>query len=235
MASGESHARRIPEATVVRLPIYQRILSDLVRSGATTVSSEQLAGLARVNAAKVRKDLSLLGSFGMRGTGYDASFLITQIDRALGVGRDWPVAIVGIGNLGRALVNSEGFSSHGFRVAGLFDVHPDVVGQKVGPVIVQSIDELPEAGREIQPAIGVIATPGHAAQEVTDALVAVGVRSILNFAPRVLEVPSNVLLRYVDLSIELQVMSFYQSRMADAAADAPMPIRSIGLTSSSSE
>ncbi len=228
MASAESHARRIPEATVVRLPIYQRILSDLVRSGATTVSSEQLAGLARVNAAKVRKDLSLLGSFGMRGTGYDASFLITQIDRALGVGRDWPVVIVGIGNLGRALVNSEGFSSHGFRVAGLFDVRPDVVGQKVGPVIVRSIDELAEAGREIQPAIGVIATPGHAAQEVTDALVAVGVRSILNFAPRVLSVPPEVLLRYVDLSIELQVMSFYQARQSEEAEVALPLLRSVG-------
>jgi redox-sensing transcriptional repressor len=228
MASGESHARRIPEATVVRLPIYQRILSDLVRSGVTTVSSEQLAGLARVNAAKVRKDLSLLGSFGMRGTGYDASFLITQIDRALGVGRDWPVAIVGIGNLGRALVNSEGFSSHGFRVAGLFDVDPDVIGQKVGPVVVLSIDELPQAGRDIQPAIGVIATPGHAAQEVTDALVAVGVRSILNFAPRVLSVPSEVLVRYVDLSIELQVMSFYQARQSEEAEVTLPLLRSVG-------
>jgi redox-sensing transcriptional repressor len=228
MAGAESHARRIPEATVVRLPIYQRILSDLVRSGMTTVSSEQLAGLARVNAAKVRKDLSLLGSFGMRGTGYDASFLITQIDRALGLGRDWPIVIVGVGNLGRALVNSEGFSSHGFRVAGLFDVAPDVIGQKVGPVVVLSTEELAEAAREIQPAIGVIATPATAAQEVTDALVTVGVRSILNFAPKVLSVPSEVLVRYVDLSIELQVMSFYQARTSEETAAVLPLLRSVG-------
>jgi redox-sensing transcriptional repressor len=220
--------RRIPEATVVRLPIYQRILSDLRRGGVTTVSSEQLASLARVNAAKVRKDLSLLGSFGTRGTGYDASFLEAQIDRALGVDRDWPVAVVGLGNLGRALVNSEGFSSHGFRVVAMFDVDPEVVGQKIGSVVVQHIDELETAGRELRPAIGVIATPGDAAQAVTDGLVEIGVRSILNFAPRVLTVPLHVMVRYVDLSIELQVMSFYQSRLTEAEQDGVPLIRSVG-------
>ena len=172
-----SAARRIPEATVVRLPVYQRILSELLRGGAATVSSEQLAALARVNAAKVRKDLSFLGSFGTRGTGYDSAFLLAQIDRALGVGRDWPVAVVGIGNLGRALVNSEGFTSRGFRVAALFDVDPAVVGQRVGPVTVRHVDELVDPGRpSSRPAIGVVATPAAAAQDVTDALVAIGVR-----------------------------------------------------------
>jgi redox-sensing transcriptional repressor len=224
--------RRISEATVVRLPVYQRILAELLRGGTTTVSSEQLAARARVNAAKVRKDLSLLGSFGTRGTGYDAAFLVSQIDRALGVGRDWPVVVVGIGNLGRALVNSEGFSSRGFRVAALFDVDPGVVGQRVGPVTVRHADELatlPVAGR---PAIGVVATPALAAQEVADALVAIGVKSILNFAPRVLTVPADVLLRYVDLSIELQVMTFYQSRLAgEVEVEGEVPVlRSVGLS-----
>jgi redox-sensing transcriptional repressor len=228
----QGRARRIPEATVVRLPIYQRILSELLRGGASTVSSEQLAGLARVNAAKVRKDLSLLGSFGTRGTGYDAAFLVAQIDRALGADRDWPVVIVGIGNLGRALVNSEGFSSRGFRVAALFDVSPAVVGCQVGPVTVRHLDQLGEMARTERPAIGVIAAPAPAAQEVADALVAIGVRSILNFAPRVLNVPADVQLRYVDLSIELQVMSFYQSRQADEVeGDVPM-MRSVGLSPS---
>jgi redox-sensing transcriptional repressor len=168
--------------------------------------------MARVNAAKVRKDLSLLGSFGTRGTGYDTAFLLAQIDRALGVGRDWPVAIVGIGNLGRALVNSAGFSSHGFRVVALFDSDPAVIGTKVGALVVQGIDALSAVSGEDVPAIGVVATPAEVAQDVTNALVGIGVPSILNFAPKVLSVPHHVLLRYVDLSIELQVMSFYQQR-----------------------
>ena len=226
---GEPRPRRIPEATVARLPIYHRLLTDLCRTGQPTVSSEQLASLARVNAAKVRKDLSLLGSFGTRGTGYDTAFLLAQIDRALGTDRDWPVAIVGIGNLGRALVNSEGFSSHGFRIAALFDADPVVVGTRVGPAVVQDIAALGRLAGDDVPAIGVVATPAGAAQPVTDALVAIGVRSILNFAPTVLSVPDDVLLRYVDLSIELQVMSFYQSRRADDP-DEPIPLlRSVGV------
>lgn len=232
----EARPRRISEATVVRLPVYQRILAELLRGGATTVSSEQLAAQARVNAAKVRKDLSVLGSFGTRGTGYDVAFLISQIDRALGVGRDWPVVVIGIGNLGRALANSEGFSSRGFRVAALFDVDPAVVGQEVGSVTVRHADELPTLSGSDRPAIGVVATPAAAAQEVADALVAIGVKSILNFAPQVLTVPPDVLLRYVDLSIELQVMSFYRSRLdgeVEMEGQRAVPeLRAIGLTPS---
>ena len=134
--------RRIPEATVLRLPIYQRILAELVRGGTRTVSSEQLAELARVNAAKVRKDLSLLGSFGTRGSGYDPEFLIAQIDRALGVDENWSVAMVGIGNLGRALTNSAGFASRGCQVTSLFDVDPAVVGEEIRGMRVRHMDEL---------------------------------------------------------------------------------------------
>lgn len=215
--------RRIPEATVLRLPVYQRILAELLRSDQTTVSSEQLASLARVGAAKVRKDLSLLGSFGTRGTGYDTSFLMVQIDRALGADRDWPVAIVGIGNLGRALVNSEGFSSRGFRVTSLFDVRREVVGSQVGGVKVRHVETLSQLHDRDRPIIGVVATPASAAQEVTDGLVDIGVRSILNFAPCVLQVPVDVNLRYVDLSIELQVLSFYEARRPDAKLAERMP------------
>jgi redox-sensing transcriptional repressor len=226
----DAGSRRISEATVVRLPVYERILAELERSGTTTVSSEQLASRAGVNAAKVRKDLSLLGSFGTRGTGYDVSFLLAQIGRALGVGRDWPVVVVGIGNLGRALVNSEGFSSRGFRVAALFDVDPAVVGQRVGPVTVRHVDQLPSLAGPDRPAIGVVATPAAAAQEVADDLVSIGVTSILNFAPRVLHVPADVLLRYVDLSIELQVLTFYQSRRDPVGDGEVAALRSVGLS-----
>ncbi len=217
---------------MARLPVYQRILEDLLRSGTTTVSSELLASSARVNAAKVRKDLSLLGSFGTRGAGYDAAFLIEQIDRQLGLDRVWRVVIAGIGNLGRALARSQGFAARNFDVAALLDTDPAIIGQQVDGVVVRHPDDLPTIAAEIPLAIGVITTPAAVAQRAADTMVSAGVRSILNFAPQVLEVPPDVLLRYVDLSIELQVMSFYQARLEDASGEAPgMPgIRSIGLS-----
>ncbi|MHB8681515.1 MAG: redox-sensing transcriptional repressor Rex [Acidimicrobiales bacterium] len=227
-----SQARRIPEATVARLPVYQRILLELVRGGTTTVSSDQLADMARVNASKVRKDLSFLGSFGTRGSGYDAEFLLSHIDKELGLDADWPVAIVGLGNLGRALANSQGFSSRGFRVAALFDVEPSLVGTRVRGVPVQHLDEFEPVVAADPPTIGVIATPASVAQDVADRMVRAGIGSVLNFAPRVLHVPPHVLLRYVDLSIELQVMSFYLSHRdhpGSAAASSPLP-HPVGLS-----
>jgi redox-sensing transcriptional repressor len=232
-------ARRIPEATVVRLPVYQRILAELVRTNVATVSSEQLARLAAVNAAKVRKDLSLLGSFGTRGSGYEPSFLITQIEQALGVDRNWAIAVVGIGNLGRALTNSEGFASRGFNVTALFDVDPNVIGQEIRGLQVRHMSEIATLRSTERPAIGVITTPGWAAQEVADLLVQVGVTSLLNFAPRVLTVPAYVHLRYVDLSIELQVLGFYRSRQDEPSGEADTEdervpfMRSVGLSAPS--
>src|ERR1700722_1166580 len=195
--------RRIPEATVARLPVYQRILLELVRAGTTTVSSDQLAEMARVNASKVRKDLSFLGSFGTRGSGYEAQFLLTQIDRELGLHGDWPVAIVGLGNLGRALANSQGFTSRGFRVSGLFDVDPEIIGTNVRGVVVGHVNDIQEAMAGDPPSIGVITAPAAVAQDVADRLCDAGAGSIINFAPRVLRVPPTVILRYVDLSMEL--------------------------------
>jgi redox-sensing transcriptional repressor len=226
--------RRIPAATVSRLPVYQRILLELVRAGTNTVSSDQLAEMARVNASKVRKDLSFLGSFGTRGSGYDSDYLLSQIERELGLDGDWPVAIVGLGNLGRALANSPGFSSRGFRVCGLFDVETSLVGQRVRGIEVNHLNDFEQLASRDSPKIGVIATPAHAAQDVADKMVRAGVRSVLNFAPRVLTVPPEVLLRYVDLSIELQVMSFYLSHAYDpgtAEASSPLP-HVVGLSPS---
>jgi redox-sensing transcriptional repressor len=202
---------------VVRLPVYRRILSELVAEDRQNVHSEQLAELARVNAAKVRKDLSLLGSFGTRGTGYEVAFLLAQIDRALGAEDDWPVVVVGIGNLGTALVNSEGFNTRGFRILALFDTDPAVVGREVGGLAVRHVDSLTEVSGLGGSAIGVVATPAAVAQGVTEALVAVGVTAILNFAPQVLSVPPHVLLRHVDLGTELQVLSFFQLRRRGSA------------------
>jgi len=205
-------ARRIPEATVARLPLYYRALLDTADQHVATVSSERLAELAGVNAAKVRKDLSYLGSYGTRGVGYDVEFLLHQISRELGLTQDWPVAIVGVGNLGHALANYRGFGARGFQVEALVDADPAKVGTKIGELEVEALDDLPAivSGRKI--AIGIVATPAGAAQEVADRLVDAGVRSILNFAPTVVTVPDGVSLRKVDLAIELQILSFYQQR-----------------------
>jgi redox-sensing transcriptional repressor len=175
-----------------------------------TVSSEQLAGLAGVNAAKVRKDLSYLGSYGTRGVGYDVDYLMREITQELGLTQDWPVLIVGLGNLGRALANYRGFSARGFRIVGLVDSDPRKVGQSIGEMVVEALDDLPAIVARQKIAIGVIATPAVAAQEVADRLVEAGVSSILNFAPAVVVVPEGVSMRKVDLATELQILAFYQ-------------------------
>jgi redox-sensing transcriptional repressor len=205
--------RPIPEATVARLPVYLRALLDLAEErGEMTVSSEELARLANVNAAKVRKDLSYLGSYGTRGVGYDVEYLLYQITRELGLTQDWPAAIVGIGNLGRALASYKGFSERGFRISALFDIENKVIGSEVGGLPVRHLDELKDIVAEEGVSIGIIATPPHAAQEVAERLVDSGIKSILNFAPSVVNVPPDVTVRKVDLSVELQILSFYQQR-----------------------
>jgi redox-sensing transcriptional repressor len=218
---GDRLARRIPEPTVVRLPLYQRILLDITRRKTVTISSAQLAELAGVNAAKVRKDLSYLGTYGTPGTGYDVEYLLGQIERELGLDLDWPVVVVGMGNLGHALARSQGFSSHGFRIAALIDSDPAKVGEEIGGRQIHHIDDLESLARSERLAIGVITTPPSSAQAVAERLVSVGVTSILNFAPSVLSVPRHVLLRHVDLSIELQVLTFYQSHPGSAGAEQP--------------
>jgi redox-sensing transcriptional repressor len=208
----ERARRRIPEATVARLPVYVRILLEVAESRTATISSERLAELAGVNAAKVRKDLSYLGSYGTRGVGYDVEYLLFQMSRELGLTHDWPVVIVGAGNLGHALANYGGFDERGFPVAAIVDIDAAKVGTKVGAAKVRHLDDLPEIVGALANVIGIIATPATGAQEVADRLVAAGVTSILNFAPAVLTVPRGVSLRKVDLAVELQILSFYQQR-----------------------
>ena len=209
--------RSIPEATVGRLPVYLRALVDLAESGVTTVSSESLATAAGVNSAKVRKDLSHLGSYGTRGVGYDVAYLIHQIRRELGLTQHWSIVIVGVGNLGHALANYRGFGERGFRVTALVDADPDKVGERVGGIDVRHVDDLPELVRAHDIAIGVIATPATAVQDVADRLVAAGVRSILNFAPATISVPPGVSVRKADLAVELQILAFYEQRKATIA------------------
>jgi redox-sensing transcriptional repressor len=195
---------------VARLPLYYRALLQVADQAIGTVSSEQLAELAGVNAAKVRKDLSHLGSYGTRGVGYDVDQLVREVSRELGLTHDWPVAILGLGNLGRALANYRGFSARGFRVVALVDADPAKVGEPVGGLPIEPVEALGRIVTERHVAIGVIATPAASAQAVADRLVAAGVRAILNFAPTVVVVPAEVSLRKVDLATELQILSFYQ-------------------------
>ncbi len=216
---GVSSVRDIPDATVSRLPIYRRSLIELVGGGRATVSSADLAELAGVNAAKVRKDLSYLGTYGVRGVGYDTEHLLRQIDLALGLGQEAPVVIVGMGNLGQALARYGGFESKGFPIVALVDALPDKVGQTVEDIEVSGFDDLEEVVAEHGISIGIIATPAEAAQVVADALVKAGVRSILTFAPTVLQVPESVPLRKVDLATELQILGYYQQREGKEGAE----------------
>ncbi|MGZ6794964.1 MAG: redox-sensing transcriptional repressor Rex [Nocardioidaceae bacterium] len=215
-------ARGIPEATVARLPVYLRALITLADDGIATCSSEELATAAGVNSAKLRKDLSYLGSYGTRGVGYDVEYLRYQIAREIGVTQDWPVVIVGIGNLGHALANYSGFSSRGFRIVALLDADPARHGEGIGDLKIRAFDDIDLLVEEQGVAIGVIATPAVAAQAVCDRLVAAGVTSILNFAPAVLTVPEGVDIRKVDLSIELQILAYHEQRkaLAGTAAEA---------------
>jgi redox-sensing transcriptional repressor len=210
--SDRPYAGGIPEATVARLPIYLRALYTLAERGVTTVASDELARSAGVNSAKLRKDLSHLGSYGIRGVGYDVEYLVYQVSRALGLTQSWPVVIIGAGNLGRALANYGGFGSRGFRIEAVLDSDQSVVGRKLGGVVVRHVNDLEAIVAEQGIAIGVIAVPAGAAQAMCDRLVGAGVTSILNFAPLVLHVPDGVDVRKVDLSIELQILAFHAQR-----------------------
>jgi redox-sensing transcriptional repressor len=206
--------RGIPEATVARLPVYLRALHILAERGTATVSSEELAAAAGVNSAKLRKDLSHLGSYGTRGVGYEVEYLVYQISRELGLTQDWSVAIIGLGNLGRALAGYGGFASRGFRIAALFDADPGIVGGIIAGLAVEPMTKLETIIQERRIPIAVLAVPATAAQIVCDRVVTAGVTSILNFAPVVLSVPDGVDVRKVDLSIELQILAFHEQRKA---------------------
>lgn len=204
--------RDIPDATVARLPEYLHALHTLADAGHGTVSSEALAAAAGVNSAKLRKDLSQLGSYGIRGVGYDVAVLKQQISDVLGLTRHHSVALVGVGHLGQALAGYAGFGSRGFAISALFDIASAQVGTTLNGLPIRHLDELPTVVAAERIAIAMITTPPLAAQRVADCLVAAGVTSILNFAPCVLDVPDNVDVRKVDLAVELQILSFHENR-----------------------
>jgi len=220
-------ARLLPEATVKRLPLYLRALVEASEARHTTMSSEELAISAGVNAAQVRKDLSYLGSYGTRGVGYDTDLLRQQINRQLGLNQEYNVALVGAGNLGHALGNYKGFSERGFHVVAAFDNDPAKCGMLLGGALIYPLSELSRVVKKKQVTMALIATPASVAQEVADRLVTAGITSVLNFAPVVLNVAPHVSIRKVDLGVELQILGYYEHFRSD---NVDSPVRAAGIS-----
>ncbi|WP_159611949.1 redox-sensing transcriptional repressor Rex [Glutamicibacter sp. JC586] len=204
----ELEARVLPEATLARLTQYLRALNTLESQGRERTSSGVLAKEAGVNPAILRKDLSWLGSYGTRGVGYVVRELAEHISRTLGLNQDWKVAIIGAGNLGRALSGYAGFTSRGFNVKAILDVDPGLIGEAVGNLKVEAIADLAQVVSREEINIAVLAVPGEAAQDLVYELAENSVRSVLSFAPKPLKVPSGMNLRRVDLSTELQILAY---------------------------
>lgn len=210
--------RKIPPATVKRLPLYLQCL-DQIDGDSIGISSKNLADLAKVNDAQVRRDLSYLGTLGTRGVGYDIKTLRNQLQLELGLVEGWSAVIVGVGNLGSALAHYGGFKDKGFGVVGLFDDDPKKINSQVAGLVVTPLSKMEEYCKKYNVAIGIIATPGEYAQGVADQLIDCGVRSILNFAPVLLKNVKDVQIRSVDLSQELQILSYYLDRPILKAVD----------------
>ena len=204
MVTNRLRSRKLSEPTIARLPVYQRIAEGWERRGLISIDSKQIGELAGVTATTVRRDLAGLGSFGTRGAGYDVKVLNERIAEALGHDREYDVVVVGIGNLGRALVNSTNFLIRGARLCALYDSDPAVVGTVVAGHVVRSIDDGIESATA-----AVICVPAEVAQEVADKLVAADIHALLNFAPQVINVPLGPAVHYVDFSIELQILMYH--------------------------
>lgn len=199
---------KIPEATIIRLSVYSRHLTEVDRKGVITISSGDIAEGVGVSPAQVRKDLAYFGEFGTRGVGYNVKDLHRHILKILGLSQDWSVTLVGIGNLGLALSTYKGFRERGFIITSIFDNDPKKIGTTINGVEVMSTDKLVDIVAANKTQIGIIAAPSPVAQEVADKLVGAGVKAILNFAPVVLNVPPEVELRNVDLAVNLEVLTF---------------------------
>jgi redox-sensing transcriptional repressor len=200
--------KRIADSTVRRLSLYLRFLEEFENAGLTTVSSDELAARGGTTSAQVRKDLSFFGSFGKRGLGYQVAELTQSMRRILGLERDWRVIIVGIGKIGSALAQYEGFQQRGFRVIGLYDSDPAKIGREVNDLPVRPLEAIAEDNRERPVDIAVIAVPAAAAQRVVDQVVAAGITGIMSFAPIQLHVPADVTLNTVNMAMELERLSF---------------------------
>lgn len=206
--SRRARATRIPEVVVDRLPLYARALAILRTEGQEVVSSAELGERLHVTPAQIRKDLSYFGRFGKQGSGYNVERLLEQLRLILGLDRQWRMVLVGVGKLGRAILEYGGFAPQGFVVTQAFDANQEVVGQRLGDIIVRPVNELEEALARDPVDIGVVAVPASAAQKVIDALVRCGIKAILTYAPLPAQAPHDVEQRRVDPMIQLQRMTF---------------------------
>jgi len=200
---------KVPEPTIERLSTYLQCVRSMGAAGVLTASSSEIAGRTGINAAQFRKDLSYFGEFGTPGLGYDVAELEAHLSRIMGLDRHHDMLLVGAGNLGSALSQYMGFDLRGFRIVAVFDADPAKIGKTLAGCEVRAMDEIAAVNAQVRAQIGVITVPGAAAQEVADKLVAAGVASILNFAPVALTVRSGVILRNVDLTSQLEVLSYY--------------------------
>jgi len=200
---------KIPDATIGRLSLYSRYLKEADEKGMTTISSQHIARATGVTPAQVRKDLAYFGEFGTRGVGYNSRELYNYIMKILGLDKRWSIAIIGAGNLGRALSQYKGFQQRGFDVICIFDNDPKKIGKKLANIDIYSLDMLEEKVKELDIDLGIIAVPALAAQDVADKLVSVGIRGIINFAPVNITVTENIILRRVDLAAQLEYLTYY--------------------------
>lgn len=202
-------ALEIPDVVIDRLPVYTRALSLLEAEGREVVNSQELGERLGVTPAQIRKDLSYFGRFGKQGRGYNVSRLLQELRTILGLTREWPLVLVGIGQLGRAIVGYAGFMPQGFRIIEAFDADPNIIGSKLDGLTVKSIQSLPEVLRKRPAEMAIVAVPGASAQGVIDLLVANGVKAILNYAPIAAHVPTHVRIKDIDPVLALQSMTFY--------------------------
>ena len=199
----------VPDIVISRLPWYLQTLNQMAKEGLRTVSSKMLAERLGTTAAQIRKDLSFFGGFGKQGTGYSIYYLIEQLQKILNLDQIWQVAVVGAGDLGRALTHYQGFASRGIEIVLLFDIDPEVIGTKVGSVIVQHVDSMKAEIKKQEIKMAILTVPGAVAQATADQLVHAGIKAILNYAPVTLMVPDHVHVQHIDPVLHLQRMMYY--------------------------
>lgn len=207
----------IPEGVIDRLPKYARALGELAAEGRDVVSSQELGVRLNITHAQIRKDLSYFGRFGKQGRGYNVHKLLDELRRIVGLNRQWTMALVGVGRLGRAILGYEGFAPQGFRIVAAFDTDPEVVGTTVNGLTIKPVEDLEKELRRSRVQIGIVATPGQTAQGVIDALVRCKVRAILNYAPAFPSVPEGVHVRHIDPVLALQAMTYHLKQDAAGA------------------
>ncbi len=199
----------IPQATAKRLPLYYRFLNNLHLQGKTRVSSKELSEAVKVDSATIRRDFSYFGALGRKGYGYNVEYLLEFFRKTLNQDNESNVALIGVGNLGTAFLHYNFSKSNNTKIAKAYDANPDLIGKEVGHVMVEDVEKLDQSLSESDIDVAILTVPGHVAQSVTDVIVKVGVKGILNFTPARLTVPADVRVHHIDLTVELQSLLYF--------------------------